>query len=397
MSKSSTKPKRDPAVAPLLKRLEANRPGLGMAIDDLLFATSCKGLKKISDEARRGMLDRLRLDDRFEVSEELGAPGGWTVRLRDEPPAEIVPTEGEDPVPGDESPTDTPIKTLGEKLAEAEANGKPPKETELAKPISAAPVPEAAKPLTDEEKHDLLFKAMEEHQKQGARLAGEFFDLKRQEASQDGALKITRETIKELQKTMASHMAAVPTLETIAQKKIEFDVGGEQAQPVPDDTWNYNVAADQVIPLDQIPGLNFLHLCNQIRGELPYQSEVHQIGSEVIEVKGGRYLLRESSMDDRRWFAQPVLTKDEWQQLHEEEYGRPLKDFDQNDEAKATRQAGGEDCGRLVRVSRSLCVLGPEKHGIVITVPDSMLPAPEGATTGKDAAAGIDQDDATFG
>jgi hypothetical protein len=268
---------------------------------------------------------------------------------------------------------------------------KPKKNARLTPLIkSTAPTPEAAAPLTDDEKHNLLFKAMVEHQGKGAELAAEFFDLKRTEMSQDGALKVTRETIKELQKTMAGHMAAVPTLESIAQKKIEFDVAGDA--PVPESSWRYNVPADQTIPLDQIPGLSFDILCNRIRGELPYQSELHQIGADVIEVKGSRYLLRESSEDDSRWFAQPVVTKDEWQQLHEAEFGRPVKDFDQNSEAEDTRKKGGEDCGRMVKVSRSQAVLGPESHGIVITVekPDAAtrMNAIGDRMTGKDAAAG---------
>lgn len=369
-TKTATVTKRDPALAPLTKRLEANRPGLGMAIDDLLFATACKGLKAISDAARTGWLDRMRGDDRFEVQESIGSAGGWHVHLHNEPLAE-------DPIPDTDEPPTTPtigdkvvngILTLGEMLGAKIENGEPAKESTLAQPISetiSEAVPPAAAPLTDAETHDLLFKSMEEHQRNGAKLAADFFDLKRQEATQDGALKITRETIKELQKTMASHMAAVPTLETLAQRTIEFDTGAPPAAA--EEPWTYALPADQTLSLEST-GLTFSDLERKIVGELPYQEKPHAIGEFIIEVKGSRYLIRESSSDDKRWFVQSVHTKDEWQQLCEATYGRAIEDFDQSDEAKDTRQKGGPDCGRVVKAGRAKAVLGPESMGLVIVV-----------------------------
>lgn len=389
MPKAATKPKRDHRISDIVKYL--TKQGEPVHITDLLLATALKGLKKVSDKVREEFAGLINADERVlfvSEDEDLVGLAEWYPKAK----TELAPGE-DDPPPTSEVPT------LGEMLAKQEANGQPAVATKISEPISTAPTPEAAAPLTDDEKHNLLFKAMVEHQDKGSKLAAEFFDLKREEMSQDGALKVTRETIKELQKTMAGHMAAVPTLESYAQKKIHFDVGGDANTGGPEpDAWRYNVPADQIIPLDQIPDLTFYILGSRLRVDLPYQSELHQIGSDVIEVKGSRYLLRESSEDERRWFAQPVVTKDEWQQLLEKDYGRAVKDFDQNDEAADTRKKGGEDCGRMVKVSRSQAVLGPESQGIVITVPDAMLPVPEGATrTGKDAAAGSDQDEENFG
>lgn len=358
-TKSATATKRDPALAPLTKRLEANRPGLGMAIDDLLFATACKGLKAISDAARTGWLDRMRGDDRFDVGESLGAAGGWEVSLCAKPPAE-------DPIPDTDEPPTTP--SIGDMLAAKEANGEPAKESTLAQPISetiSEAVPPAAAPLTDKEKHDLMHKAMEKHIEISRANAVQFAEMKKDEASLQGELTAKREEIKEHVKASMAHDSAVPTLESLAQRKIEFDTG--PAPAAAEEPWSYALPADQTLSLEQ-SGLTFSDLERKIIGDLQYQEKPHAIGEFIIEVKGSRYLIRESSSDDKRWFAQPVHTKDEWQQLCEATYGRAIEDFDQSDEAKDTRQKGGPDCGRVVKAGRAKAVLGPESMGLVIVV-----------------------------
>lgn len=425
--------KRDPAVAPLHNRLLMHPHH--MSIDDLLGATIAKGLKAIGAPLRTGTLDRLRADDRFEVSEELGAPGGWTVSLAkpaettssadlralvdeaeqtapvddtppddDEPPAPIPMSEEESDAIGDVFDS-TP--TLGERLAAAEANGQPPIKSTLAQPIStiATAAPEAAIPLTDQEKHDRLFAAMVAHQKAGAELAAEFFDLKREELSQDGALKETRETIKDLQKKMAAHMAAVPTLETIAQRTIAFDTQCEtgpgdqpRAEGGEASAWPYQVPPEHVMNVNDLrhggdEEVTMDHLISRILLEIPPSEKPMQIKEHVVTVKGSDYLPRQASPDCTRVFLQPVVTRDTWQQVYEEKYGRALVDFDQTDEAKEIRQAGGEDCGRPVKVGRLACVMGPESEGLVIVAvaaPAADAPtdpehaAEDGAPTGDD-------------
>lgn len=56
----------------------------------------------------------------------------------------------------------------------------------------------------------------------------------------------------------------------------------------------------------------------------------------------------------------PLHTKEEWQQIYEEKYGRHVEDFDQSDEAKDQRQRGGKWCGLVVKVGRKVFVVGPQ-------------------------------------
>lgn len=94
-----------------------------------------------------------------------------------------------------------------------------------------------------------------------------------------------------------------------------------------------------------------------------------------------------------QWHLQPLYSKDEWQQLFEEQFGRAVKGFDQGDEAQAARQLGGIDCGRVVKVGRKEWVVGPRSQLLVLTTGEE--PAASAPTddepprpTGKDAAAG---------
>lgn len=76
----------------------------------------------------------------------------------------------------------------------------------------------------------------------------------------------------------------------------------------------------------------------------------------------------------RRWYIQPLLRPDEWDQLYLEKYGRPVEEADQNAEAKAKRQAGGVDCGRVVRVGKAQgkkYVVAPREMVLVLTTPDA--------------------------
>lgn len=60
----------------------------------------------------------------------------------------------------------------------------------------------------------------------------------------------------------------------------------------------------------------------------------------------------------------PLYTRDEWQQLHEAEFGRFVADFDQSDEAKEQRQRGGDYCGLSVKVGRKTWIVGPQKDAL---------------------------------
>lgn len=60
----------------------------------------------------------------------------------------------------------------------------------------------------------------------------------------------------------------------------------------------------------------------------------------------------------------PAMTKDEWQQLHEADYGRAVDGFDQSDDARDVRQKGGPWCGLAVRHGRQVFVVGPQSSAV---------------------------------
>lgn len=68
----------------------------------------------------------------------------------------------------------------------------------------------------------------------------------------------------------------------------------------------------------------------------------------------------------------PLLTKDEWQQINEAEYGRAVEVFDQTNEARHLRQKGGPWCGLVVRCGRQVYVVGPQSSAVHV-----VHPAPE--------------------
>lgn len=75
-------------------------------------------------------------------------------------------------------------------------------------------------------------------------------------------------------------------------------------------------------------------------------------------------LWQDEEMGALRANVVPLLTKDEWQQGHEEKYGRAVADFDQSDEAKDQRQRGGLWCGLVVKVGRKAFVVGPQEQAM---------------------------------
>jgi hypothetical protein len=127
------------------------------------------------------------------------------------------------------------------------------------------------------------------------------------------------------------------------------------------------------------------NLTTKVRRDLLPSEKPHQIGPAVLTVRGCEWLSIDSDPAETRFFAVRVYSLDEWAQLHEAEFGRAVKGFDQNDEAKQQRQTGGTNCGMVVKVGRRTGVLGPEREGLVLVVP---APADEPAVDGKSAGAG---------
>lgn len=312
-------------------------------------------------------------------------------------PAEAV-AQSEAPAAEVGQPAGEPeVKTLGEHMAEAEASAAAKSgpdgviPTAVSQPISTV----IARPMTPEEAAAQHLANLEAHHARGKTLSLRFFELKADQAEKQADLNEVHKELKKHSELMAEHMRAEPradgqtTIPFNQQANDDGDAEGgeavleESVQQLPE-KWAYAVAPDQVLAGDTV-GLDLLRLRALLRHDLPPADKPHQLGaSGIVEVKASKYVVRDHSEKGDRWFLQPLFTKDEWQQLHEAAYGRAVEDFDQNDEAKATRTAGGADCGRVVKVGAKKFVLGPESHGLVVTI--DITPEPEVNLKAKDAA-----------
>lgn len=101
-----------------------------------------------------------------------------------------------------------------------------------------------------------------------------------------------------------------------------------------------------------------------------------------------------------RYLAVPLYrqasSSNEWADLgHENKYGRCVEGIDQTEEAKTTRQTGGEFCGKVVKVGRKKCVVGPMSDAIVIewTPPKDEEDAEEDDDSGVFVSADTDDSD----
>ncbi len=72
-----------------------------------------------------------------------------------------------------------------------------------------------------------------------------------------------------------------------------------------------------------------------------------------------------------RWHLQPLFEIADWKAMHSETYGPPIPGVDASDEAKANRQKGGVDCGRIVKVGNAKYVVGPRQLLTVFTTGES--------------------------
>lgn len=276
----------------------------------------------------------------------------------DQPPMDDMP-------PDDIPPETENTKTLGEMLAEKEANGEPPKQLAITQPISFA-TPEAAQQvLTKEEEQQRLHEALLAHTEKSKANSATYFNYRMEESGLQSELTALREQIKEHVKNCMQHDAAVPTLESLAQREITFDV---QQDALPSDSEydaRYGLPSDQLVDIfDTDTSADIL--IGRLLKAIPVGDKPLQIKDNIVTVTGVDYIVRDVRDDNTRFFLQPVVSKDVWQQIYEEKFGRCIESFDQNDEAKTMRIAGGEDCGRVVKNGRSKVVIGPESDGLVI-------------------------------
>jgi hypothetical protein len=90
----------------------------------------------------------------------------------------------------------------------------------------------------------------------------------------------------------------------------------------------------------------------------------------------------------------PLYSTDEWQQLHEQSFGRKVDDFDQSDEAKDNRQRGGDWCGLVVKCGRRSWVVGPQLDAMHVVYEAEEVRSDD---VGYDADVPPDDEDDDFG
>jgi hypothetical protein len=154
------------------------------------------------------------------------------------------------------------------------------------------------------------------------------------------------------------------------------------------------VAPEQVRLLDaaagdELPTVDAI--CAALLPAQVMQSEKRTLRiNQIVMAYGTPWVVTALWKDDAsgacRAHAVPLHSKDSWQQLHEEKFGRAVQDFDQNDESKTRRQVGGEWCGLVVKVGRKVYVVGHAKEALQLAYcpPEAGAAAPEAAPAEQD-------------
>ncbi len=242
--------------------------------------------------------------------------------------------------------------------------GKPP-----VPQVAPSAIPEAAKPLTDAEIDALHTKAMFAHAAQGQMLAARARDLKTQQTTDQAALNEIHKALKEAQEAVVAHAEQVPKREQFEQKTIAFEQPAPLASstaPTPSqDSLGYSVPGDSIMSLKE-SGVTLADLHNALFPEFKPGKKAKDVGKMALPIKDTGYLIREKSKDGTRWFAQLLVDEETWKTTFQEKFGLPVVSFDTSAEARQVRHAGGEDCGRIVKVGKRTCVLAPEDQGLVI-------------------------------
>lgn len=133
-----------------------------------------------------------------------------------------------------------------------------------------------------------------------------------------------------------------------------------------------SIPAEKVVALASV-GLT-ADLCAQMMGPVahlaPSEKPQQVSGVEAFQ----RTWLVLDGYEGGPWMGVPLYTKDEFGQLHAEEYGNAIVGFDQDKEVRERRQAGGLRCGLVVKIGRKSLVVGPLKDALIF-VPDQAAPA----------------------
>ncbi len=112
------------------------------------------------------------------------------------------------------------------------------------------------------------------------------------------------------------------------------------------------------------------------RGEVPSVKTVSAFGRDNIVV--GSFAVNDQATGTykhTRWHCVPLYSREDWNDLHAKEFGPAIEAADANDEAKATREAGGIDCGRTVKVGRKKLIVGSRRELFILTTKEGDEPA----------------------
>ncbi len=249
------------------------------------------------------------------------------------------------------------------------------------KPIGE--VSEVGRTITEEERQANFHKALVQHAEAGKEIARMHAAEKATEAEQSEVLKATRKRIEDLEARAMKHAAAMPTLEMACQREIAFDVEGDgktSTAPAPVVGEGFHpLPVDQVRGLAQV-GLTLDKLHQHLVETFDPGKKSKNVGKLAVEVAGAVYMVRDHSPDKTRWFLQPLVDLDTWEELYQEAHGKPVANWDEHAEGRENRTAGGADCGRTVKIGRKTLVLAPESAGLVIVATKEAVDAYLGRT-----------------
>ncbi len=231
------------------------------------------------------------------------------------------------------------------------------------------PIPEAAKPLTEEEITQKLNDARCAHIERAGVLSARYLDLDTEIEKVKAELKGLKDEQDQIVTLMVENAKNPPSRETVTQRTIDLQVNGPtgavSSTVAKEVRWDYGVAKDQVVPLvDTKLTLDELH--QKMVTTIEPGKKVKNLESFGVIHGGQAYLPREVSPDKTRWFLQAIVDLDAWDNTLAEKYGPPVSNFDASKEAGNERKAGGDDCGRLIKVGKAKVVLAPESMGLVI-------------------------------
>lgn len=230
---------------------------------------------------------------------------------------------------------------------------------------------------TELKKKDDELKAHKKYHQEEQQLLNEIKAAEATLESKKGAVQVAKEDLSAAHEALAAHVAGGVQTSFLDQPKKQ-DQTGNAPTIAPD--WakvlpQVDAKSVRVFPVKGCPDQKKI-TTNLIQPELMKQ-EKRKI-EEPIEAFGVPWIVSALWIEEKTGASRanllPLLTKDEWQQLHEKDLGRAVDAFDQTNEAKHLRQKGGPWCGLVIRSGRQVYVVGPQSSAVHV-----VHPAPEAA------------------